>query len=105
MKTVKESDLRRLIWDSYLHWVHGIPMLDAHKQLSTNIHVDVNSVCINLYDKREFNSEDERKESMKIFADYINDITFGNLKVVDMGCNIESKFSWVHIANAYESLK
>ena len=105
MKTVKKRELERLVRDSYLHLVHCIPMLDTPKQPRTIIDVNVNSICISIYDHCEFDSEDDQNALMQNFADYINKITFGNLKVADMGCNIESKFSWVHIANAYERLK
>lgn len=102
MKKVKKSDLRTLIWDSYLHFAKGVPMLKTGKQPCNIIWVDVNSVCISVYDENEFDSEDDQKALMQNFAEHIDAITFGNLKVIDMGCDIESKFAWVHIANAYE---
>lgn len=102
MKKVKKSDLRTLIWDSYLHFVKCVPMLDTGKQPCNIIRVDVNSVCISVYDQNEFNSEAYQKALMQNFAEHINAITFGNLKVIDMGCDMENSFAWVHIANAYE---
>ena len=82
-------------------------MLDAYKQPIDAIYaLKVDTICIQLYDKKPFDSEHCQRSLLEDFANAIEKITLGNLKVVDMGCVINendgSHLTWVHIANAYE---
>lgn len=107
MKTVKERDLRKLIWKHYHHIFKQIPLLETDDQACTSIQVDVNSVCINVYDVHPFDSKADQEAFLHDFAKLVEDLTFGNLKVVDMGCEVneDSYFTWLHIANAYEVIE
>ena len=108
MKKVKKSDLKNLICKSYLFFVKGIMVEDYAKIRSicetrkvSPIRIDVNSVCIHVYDSNKFDSEENQKARVQTFADHIEAITFGNLKVINMDCPL-SNFTWVSIANGYE---
>ena len=107
MKRVKRQELRDLIWEHYLNKVRRVPMLDAYKQpIDTIYALKVDTICIQLYDKKPFDSKLNQESFLQDFANAIEEITLGNLKVVNMGCAINendgSYLTWVHIASAYE---
>ncbi len=104
MKKVKKSDLRSLIWNNYLNMVRHIPIFKTGNQPFDMIRIDVNSVCINVYDNKEFLSEENHMECLKNLATHIEALTFGNLKVINMGCEKGEDWylTWMNIACAYE---
>ena len=107
MKRVKRQELYDLIREYYLNKVRGVPILDAYKEPTDAIYaMKVDTICILLYDKKPFISTLNQESFLQDFANAIEKITLGNLKVVDRGCAINkndgSYLTWVHIANAYE---
>lgn len=104
VKKVKKQDLKDLIWMHYLHTVRQIPLLETARQNSYIISVSVNSISINVYDTASFDSNDDQEACLDNFAKLIEALTFGNLKVVDRGCEVNgnSYLTYLHIANAYE---
>lgn len=102
MKKVKKDDLVRLIAQYYCNFIELTPLLDIIEGKS-GINITIDTVCIYVDDSREFDSEVEKYACLKKFAEQIEAITFGNLKVTCMGCKKDPCcLTWMYIANAYE---
>ncbi len=103
MKKVRKDDLVNLIAQFYCDFIRLMPV---HKITGVEncIDINVNSIYISVIDYNYFDSESNQEERMQKFAEQIEAITFGNLKVTYKGCrNKNSTFlSWMYIANAYE---
>lgn len=112
MKRVKKRDLEELLATFYMS-VESIPISDFINGTNKGekVQLDINSVCIYMFDRNKFEDVQKRKEDIKKFAKKIEDVTFGNLKVVESDIyKVESdiyKYEFacltsVVIANAYE---
>lgn len=103
MKKVRKVDLVNLIAQYYCDFIELMPVMDIADG-NNGVSINVNSICIYVIDHNEFDSESDRETLMQTFAEQIEAITFGNLKVTYKGCKIEgnSFLSWMYIANAYE---
>lgn len=106
MKKVKASDLRDLIWDQYLHIVYHVPILECCNETCYSIRIDVNSVCINIYDTNTYESDDDQKVFLQKFANRIEELTSGKLKAIEIGCEKKnaSYLRWLHIAVEYDEV-
>lgn len=102
MKKVRRQDLIVLI--AHCYWEFIDP---EHKPINDiiaghgDIQIEINSIYISV---RDFNGlfakDDVKKVIMKEFAENLEAVTFGNLKVTHIGCTKSS--AWIDIANAYE---
>lgn len=105
MKKVRRKDLEYLI--AHYYWEFIDP---EHKPINDiiaghgDVQIDINSVCIFVKDCSSFSNVYDKKAFMQEFANKIEEVTFGNLKVTNMGCEEKdaSYYSWLDIANAYE---
>ena len=106
MKKVRKCDLVNLIAQYYYNFIRPMPINEiADGKHGVSIVVD--SICIHVIDYNEFCFVDEQDSCMRNFANQIEAVTFGNLKVTYQGCKIKgnSFFSWMDIANAYEVIE
>lgn len=103
MKKVRKVDLVDLIAQYYCDFIELMPV-DEIADGNNGVSINVNSICIYVIDNNQFDSESDRESLMENFAEQIEAITFGNLKVTYKGCKIvgNSCLSWMYIANAYE---
>ena len=105
MKKVRKNDLENLVAKLYREFIE-LKTLDnvVHELCGVNIYVD--SVCIYVTDTNDFEDKGEREAYMHNFAEQIEAITFGNLKVTFSECIIDEYtqkcYSYMYIANAYE---
>lgn len=103
MKKVRKADLVNLIAQYYCDFIKLMPVTDIVKG-NNGVSINVNSIYICVIDHNEFDSKRDKENLMEKFAEQIEAITFGNLKVTYKGCRIKdnSFLSWMYIANAYE---
>ena len=103
MKKVRKCDLVNLIAQYYCNFIRLMPR-DEIADGKHGVSIVVNSICIHVIDYNEFCSKSEQDSRMREFANQIEAVTFGNLKVTYKGFKIEgnSFLSWMDIANAYE---
>ena len=103
MKKVRKDDLVKLISQYYCNFIRLMP---THEIADGNggVSILVDSICIHVIDRNKFDSESVQEACMQNFAEQIEAITFGNLKVTYKGCKIEgnSFLSWMDIAMQYE---
>lgn len=102
MKKVRRRDLILLIADYYCEFIDP-----EHKPINDiitghgDIQININSIYISV---RNFNGlfakDDVKKVIMNEFAENLEAVTSGNLKVTHIGCGGSSV--WIDIANAYE---
>lgn len=98
MKKVRRKDLIYLIASHYWEFIDPEhkpinDIIDGHG----DIQIDIDSICIRVRDfKGIFSKDDVKKAIMNEFAESIEAITFGNLKITRM------KGNEIYIANAYE---
>ena len=102
MKKVRKNDLVNLIVQYYCDFIkfRDVRRIAAGR---CRVYIDVDSIYIRVVDFNEFDSKEEQEARLQKFAEQIEAITFGNLKVTYKGCehNVDPK-SWIYIANAYE---
>lgn len=101
MKKVRKKDLIDLIALFYSNYVSSFPMRDIING-KTAVEISVDSICIIINDYTKFDSESDRRAGMTKFAEQIEAITFGNLKVTSKQCDFKMRQSSMYIANAYE---
>ncbi len=105
MKKVRKDDLVKLVAKYYCNFVRSQDVSDIAEG-RCRIHINVDSIYIRVMDFNEFDSNEKQEARLQEFAEQIEAITFGNLKVTYKGCehNVDFK-SWMYIANAYEVLE
>ena len=102
MKKVQKNDLVNLIAQFYCNFVNLQPVSDIAKG-TCGVYINVDSIYIQVLDFNRFDSDEEQEARLQKFAEQIEAITFGNLKVTYKGCKHGINFkSWLYIANAYE---
>ena len=104
MKKVKKVDLVRLIAQYYCNFIRLTPVDDIING-NSDISINVDTVYISVLDRNEFDSETDQNAYLQNFAEQIEAITFGNLKVTYMGCKMNPHLTWMCIANAYEFIE
>ena len=105
MKAVRMQDLFNLIASYYSEFIdpEHKPINDIINELG-DIQIDINSIYITIWDLRGLFSKDNIKMSiMTEFAKNLEAVTFGNLKVIRIGCRKSAV--WIEIANAYEVIE
>lgn len=98
LKRVRKDDLRKLILQWYFEYVKHIPAKDAYHYEAEGIVLDVNTICVNLYDASEFDYVNDQESYLDNLAEHIKEMSFGNLKVVSYGCeeNEDEKHNWTY---------
>ncbi len=104
MKKVRKADLVNLIAQLYSDFIRPMRVWEIAEG-NEGVKIDVNPICIYVIDHHMFESASDQEIRIQKFAEQIEAITFGNLKVTYKGCKVGSTInclSWMYIANAYE---
>ena len=110
MKKVKMSELEYTIREAYQYVVFGTDIqkcCEDEVNFKLPFRIEINSICITIWDCNPCTSDEERNKKLNDFKNYLDAISFGNLKVIDMGCGCKEdpKYpysTYVIIANGYE---
>ncbi len=102
-KKVKKADLERLIAQYYCNFIETIPV-DEIVDGSAGVYINIDSVYINVNAKLKDAFSNERMEK---FAEQIEAVTFGNLKVTYRTRKMvgSSYMLYMDIANAYKVIE
>ncbi len=106
MKKVRKNDLINLIAQFYCDFIRTMPISEIVSGQG-GVKINIDSIYISVIDYNQFCSESEQEILMQRFAEQIEAITFGNLKVTYKGCSNENgnAFSLMYIANAYDVIE
>lgn len=100
-KRVKKEDLRKMIEEYYKRYV----ITDLRDE---DILVFVNSVYVSIEDYERYESKETRADSIQKFSTEIENLTFGNLKVVKVTYEEDKGKLYrtiIDIASAYEVIE
>lgn len=110
MKQVTKKDLKDLIEDFYCKIIANITLIEHYElPVRDQVVVNVNSVAIKVWWRfdKTIESEADTDSLVDVFGKALEELTFGNLKVVYSGIGkFDNKDIYeIYIANAYEVIK
>ncbi len=105
MKKVRKSEIEQLIAQYYCDYIEVHPV---NEYLHETLNINVGSIYI--FVKENMPVKDKQKKDTKMcnFARAIEEVSFGNLKVVRRSCEKIGENGWMsymYIANGYEVIE